>query len=385
MHYKHCSSSESIDAVPDYETLSTYFILELIILQGHSLFYLEFLFLPDIFEVNHHTQAMRTLWSHVHSATISLFLFHYTATSLGLACDQVVVDGSKWNFSDLGGPRSVMHSIDEIVSFKNTTFTIDICQGLVLEERKSGEKLCPFGSRVCAMERITTENTSILERGWPIAGELKEHSGGHMDEKWQILKPSGQEDDIEGLRLEMSGGFLIRDDGKKKSQKAIVDFICDPTRFGNENLLDPEDKYVQPKLKRKKSVQTREPKDDENLDTQSSSLTFIEYNQNLEEFDTLHLSWKTKFACASTIEHKDPAEKHWGIFTWFIIVGFLSTASFLIFGSWMNYYRYGARGLDLLPHSDTIRDIPYLLKDWIRRVLKTIQGGSGSRGGYAAV
>lgn len=39
---------------------------------------------------------------------------------------------------------------------------------------------------------------------------------------------------------------------------------------------------------------------------------------------------------------------------------------------------------DLLPHSDTIRDLPYLLKDFVRRVISTVQGG-GSRGGYSAV
>jgi len=63
---------------------------------------------------------------------------------------------------------------------------------------------------------------------------------------------------------------------------------------------------------------------------------------------------------------------------------FLVTAAYLIFGSWLNYNRYGARGWDLLPHGDTIRDVPYLLKDWTRRVVNTVQG-NGSRGGYSAV
>lgn len=63
---------------------------------------------------------------------------------------------------------------------------------------------------------------------------------------------------------------------------------------------------------------------------------------------------------------------------------FLGTAAYLIFGSWLNYNRYGARGWDLLPHGDTIRDIPYLLKDWTRRVMNTVQG-TGSRGGYSAI
>jgi len=59
---------------------------------------------------------------------------------------------------------------------------------------------------------------------------------------------------------------------------------------------------------------------------------------------------------------------------------FLGLAAYIILGSWVNYSQYGARGIDLLPHSDTIRDIPYILKDMFRRM----QSG-GSRGGYTAV
>ena len=63
---------------------------------------------------------------------------------------------------------------------------------------------------------------------------------------------------------------------------------------------------------------------------------------------------------------------------------FMGVAAYLIFGSWLNYNKYSARGWDLVPHSETIRDIPYLLRDWIRRVVNTIQGG-GSRGGYSVL
>jgi hypothetical protein len=63
---------------------------------------------------------------------------------------------------------------------------------------------------------------------------------------------------------------------------------------------------------------------------------------------------------------------------------FLATSSYLIFGSWLNYNRYGARGWDALPHGDTLRDLPYIMSDFSRKVTSTIQGG-GSRGGYSAV
>ena len=63
---------------------------------------------------------------------------------------------------------------------------------------------------------------------------------------------------------------------------------------------------------------------------------------------------------------------------------FMVIAAYLIFGSWLNYTRYGARGWDLVPHGDTIRDVPYLMKDLLRSVRNSVQG-SGTRGGYSAV
>ncbi|KHJ35588.1 putative autophagy protein atg27 [Erysiphe necator] len=317
------------------------------------------------------------------------FLFPHISVSLGLACDKVIADGITWDLSLLGGPKSVMHTVNELVSLKNTTYTIDICQGLILKEKKTGEKLCPFGSRVCAMERIVNDNTSILERGWPIAGELKEHSGGHIDEKWERLKTSSSYTDTltEGVKLEMHGGFMFRDDGKKRSQKAVVEFICDHTRNGTENLINPDDEYVLPSpqnlalaLDSNKTAKTNENVLDPNL----PSLTFVEYNQEGQNLDTLYLSWRTKFACEDAKEQKSIKERHWGFFSWFFLFLFLSLVAYFVFAIWINFNRDGARGWDLLPHSDTIQDIPYLFKDWIRRVLSTLQR-SGSRRGYAAV
>lgn len=65
---------------------------------------------------------------------------------------------------------------------------------------------------------------------------------------------------------------------------------------------------------------------------------------------------------------------------------FLGAAAYLIFGSWLNYTRYGARGWDLVPHGDAIRDLPYIVADWGRTAVNTVQGRShASRGGYSAV
>ena len=251
---------------------------------------------------------------------------------------------------------------------------------------------------VCAIKRLVKEDSDIFEEAIPIAGDLRGNGGKDMNAKWARLKTSSSHADSEkeGLRLEMNGGFHNTESGKR-AQKAIVEFICDKDRTGLETLSDPEDKHAEEVVKRAEG-------DDANDDgSDSPSLRIVRYDEGSDGVDILRLEWRTKWACESAKDEKD-AEKgtHWGFFTWFILMclfliypfqfqaltflnsAFLSTAAYLIFGSWLNYNRYGARGWDLLPHGDTIRDVPYLFKDWMRRVLNTIQGG-GSKGGYAAV
>jgi len=237
------------------------------------------------------------------------------------------------------------------------------------------EQQCPNGSRVCSITRLITKDppSDVVQEIFPVAGELRQHGGKDMDAKWEKLKKSGSSGDTErvGLRVFLNGGFK-EENKKKKPQKAIIEFECDPNKTGLENLPDPEDHYNEPNEKREAAIDS-EP-----------SLQFISYKEE-DDTDVLRLKWWTKYACENVKDEPEMEKgQHWGFFTWFIIIAFLSTAAYLIFGSWLNYNRYGARGWDLLPHGDTIRDVPYLMKDWMRRVLSTVQGG-GSRGGYAAV
>ena len=132
----------------------------------------------------------------------------------------------------------------------------------------------------------------------------------------------------------------------------------------------------------------------------------------------MRLSWRTKYACPSSVD-KAPQDdddtpdsrgtKHWGFLTWLIIMYFpplnteaygsvfLVIAAYVIYSAFLNYSRYGAgSGWDLLPHSDTLRDMysslelcmlivsPYLMRDFANHVISTLKGGS-SRGGYSAV
>jgi hypothetical protein len=303
-----------------------------------------------------------------------------------------------------------------------------------------------IGYPVCAIERLINpiEKTDTISRVIPVAGDLRDYKGGLLDASLTRLRtsPSPADQEREGLRIELNGGLY-----QQRKQKAVVELICDPNRTGLEGDFDPEDKYSKEKPKEKKNSakrrreggkdETEVPKGNGTCSDSSCmpALQFKKYGPDPTnaDVDVLHLQWSTKWACESLDGEAPPTQGHWGFFTWFILLyvspllpylffllptpnfphfpsvpspGFLSprrplfpvpktllltpspsafliTAAYLIFGSWLNYNRYGARGWDALPHNDTIRDLPYLLKDWTKRVFSTIQGGS--RGGYSAV
>ena len=129
------------------------------------------------------------------------------------------------------------------------------------------------------------DGADIFVNAIPIAGELKEKGGDHIDSKWTRLKTSDSSTDSEkeGLRLTINGGFRKdAESGKTKSQKANIEFLCDKDLEGDENLWNPEDQYDD-KFKRQEAG--------------NSSLTFLKYDQNNADVDVLHLEWKTKYAC----------------------------------------------------------------------------------------
>jgi len=94
---------------------------------------------------------MRLPRSPVDTAILSTLLFPLLTAGINLACDYIKQDDAVWEFKSLGGPKSVMHSVDNGLSWTNTTYTIDICQPL----KRSGNRKkpvdeddeCPFGTR----------------------------------------------------------------------------------------------------------------------------------------------------------------------------------------------------------------------------------------------
>ncbi|KAF3766050.1 hypothetical protein M406DRAFT_231604, partial [Cryphonectria parasitica EP155] len=330
-------------------------------------------------------------------------------------CNQVQVDGQRWNFEALAGPHSVVTwQEQQPFQFVNTTYTLDLCAPL--KKEGPADESCPNGARVCGIKRgkRTDETEYKVIDVMSIAGDLQNRGVSKgLDVTATRLKTSDSTSDSkkQGVRIRMHGGRHPLQSGGRE-QRAIVEMLCDPDKTGKEGEWDTaKDGYEQvpvatdpenaARLRRRDEGDEGDNDDDDDDDDvgdgvetserqllkPDAALIFDSYGPLADDgnVDVLRLTWHTKLACEDHEEEGGSGKSgHWGFFTWLVILVFLGTASYLIFGSWLNYNRYGARGWDLLPHGDTLRDIPYLLKDWTRRVLNTVQG-TGSRGGYSAV
>ncbi|KAH7071595.1 autophagy-related protein 27 [Paraphoma chrysanthemicola] len=312
-------------------------------------------------------------------------------------CKDVMADRQHFDLSKLAGPH-VVHWKEEDPAHDmryKYNFTLDICDKLKWHKGGSLATECHHGARVCGLREdinlAVDRNATITPID--IAGTFTSLSGRVIDAKFELLRnpKSNSDSGREGVRAFLNGGrHPFTKDGL--NQRAIIEFVCDKEKTGLEgdekddgeredgDKDDGDDDKKEEKLRRRDDAGKGKCEDTEN------SLRFCGYQQEDEGKDkkvqTLRLEWKTKYACedAPSVD----GGSHWGFFGWFFIILFLAIATYLIFGSWLNYNRYGARGWDLLPHGDAIRDIPYIAKDFARKVAGTVQGG-GSRGGYAAV
>ncbi|KAH9007952.1 autophagy-related protein 27 [Lactarius deliciosus] len=71
---------------------------------------------------------------------------------------------------------------------------------------------------------------------------------------------------------------------------------------------------------------------------------------------------------------------------WFFLLLFVVFAGYFALGAYYNYTTYGATGVDLIPHRDFWREVPYMLRDVVSHLCSSFQSRhSSSRGGYISV
>ncbi|KAL4871319.1 hypothetical protein BDV12DRAFT_33898 [Aspergillus spectabilis] len=314
------------------------------------------------------------------------------ALAVSFDCAQIKLGDNRYDLGPLGGVHELYHAEKVAESTVNTTYVLNVCNTLQGAATR-GELHCGPTKNICGFQYTYESDNRITEFAFPIVG-LDPLGHGAKDPEITRLKEIDSE--REGLRVKLSGGEYPVGDKKNKNAGAIIDFECDPDKSGLEGLAED--------LKR--LLRAREDSKDGNGDEKDGdgggggdgddkgpfyngsnpdrSLQFKSFEKGDDDTYVLNLNWKTRYACDDYLKNREPSSSHWGFFTWLIVIFFLCAAAYLIFGSWLNYNRYGARGWDLLPHGDTLRDVPYLFQDWLRRVVNTFQG-TGSRGGYSAV
>ncbi|KAK3298013.1 autophagy-related protein 27 [Chaetomium fimeti] len=327
----------------------------------------------------------------------------------------------KYDLRALAGPHAVVTHEFTRPTYHNTTYAIDLCAPLKRKGEVEPGEACPDGTRVCAIKHRwdhKEDKSAGIDQVIPIV--VGDEDKAITWSAKQLPKTGAQKGGKkEGLRLTLQGHTSYQE----RAQRTVVEFRCNPDLEGTENEWESVDVYEPGEEKKsarraeegekkdgdkegdKKGDGEGDKKDDKGddkgdddeekstpekqLKKDGAALVWEGYKRESEdgvEVDTLYLTWYTKHVCDSAVDEPEPAKEssHWGFFTWLVILVFLATASYLIFGSWLNYNRYGARGWDLLPHGDTLRDAPYLMRDLIRKALNTLQS-TGSRGGYSAV
>ncbi|KAL4934418.1 autophagy-related protein 27 [Aspergillus undulatus] len=313
------------------------------------------------------------------------------ASAVNFDCSHIKQDGYNYDLSPLGGVHEIYNTEKVGDTIVNTTYVLNVCNTLKGAANRGEHLRCGTSKNICGFQyTYTSDDNGEKSIAFPIVG-FDHLGGGEKDAEIKRLKEDDSEK--EGLRVKMSGGeYPVEGEKKKKSAGAVIEFLCDLDRSGLEGLVDEDPKRL---LRATEGGENGGGEGDGEGDSEDKapfnngtnpnrSLQFKSFGKADDDTYVLRLDWKTRYACDNYLRDSGSSSNHWGFLTWLIVIFFLCAAAYLIFGSWLNYNRYGARGWDLLPHGDTIRDVPYLFRDWLRRVVNTFQG-SGSRGGYSAV
>lgn len=81
----------------------------------------------------------------------------------------------------------------------------------------------------------------------------------------------------------------------------------------------------------------------------------------------------------------DVPTEHGSGLGFFFLMLLLAGCAYATLGAYHNYSVYGARGLDLIPHRDFWREVPYLLQDVVHHLCSNVRPRQSGRRGYVAV
>jgi hypothetical protein len=173
----------------------------------------------------------------------------------------------------------------------------------------------------------------------PIVGE----HGSDKQVTWEAQRlaaddpAQNKEAKKEGLKLTLRGGTY-----QQRAQRAVVELRCNPDLTGTEKEWESVDEYVTPGKDKegdgKKESRRRRRDDDDKkkgededqstpetqLKKDGAALVWEGYKREKDgdggDMDTLYLTWYTKQACDAAVDQPVEESKHWGFFTWLVIL-----------------------------------------------------------------
>jgi len=263
----------------------------------------------------------------------------------GFDC-RISLEGGKRKFdlTNLAGEHTLTRTRETPPSVVIDEVRFDMCKDLELKQGVEDQDQCPTGTRAClTMTNQKGSNSDRVITVIPLA-----ISSSLNPEITPLSSPKG-------LNLVLHGSSYPVTDPQPQSLN--LTFLCD---------------------------------------TVPSDPTFVSYTGS-----DLRIEWKSPAGCSFSGE-EEPApgdgdkDKEGGGdgnggkgeesvgsgIGWFFLLLLIAFGAYFLLGAYYNYSTYGATGIDLIPHRDFWRDVPYVLRDVAAHLCSTIRP---NRSGYVAV
>ncbi|KAH7888677.1 type II membrane protein [Phlebopus sp. FC_14] len=285
---------------------------------------------------------------HVHLLSLLLVLSVVMRTaaqdSEAFNC-HLTVGELNYDLTSLGGLKILTRTRESPPSTYEDELRFDLCGELQLIEDRTAEDQCPSGTKACL--------TTINKKG---------ENSDRITAVIPVAKSDSTPPDISALSS--SNGLSVTLHG--------TSYPSNPSQSVGQSF----------RLSLTCAESTSEPQ-------------FVSY-----EDGQVLVEWSSPSACASTEPppkeddrtgggsggngEPKPIESVGSGLGFFFLMLLLAFATYFALGAYYNYSTYGARGMDLIPHRDFWREVPYMLQDVVAHLCSNVRPRRSSRG-YIAV
>ncbi|KAK7472798.1 type II membrane protein [Stygiomarasmius scandens] len=247
---------------------------------------------------------------------------------------QFSVGSKKFDLTSLGGVHTVNRTRSTPPTEMRDVLSFNLCEDLEVSDQLGTQDQCPEGTRAC-LTVVNLKNVSEPER---------------------IVSVIPIAQNASYSTLSLPEGISLIFQGARYPESSSPQHYFNITLLCNDDASDPK---------------------------------FKSYNGS-----GLQAEWSTPVVCASEGEDGDEREEdgngnnrsYGSGLGWFFLVLLLAFAAYFGIGAYYNYTTYGASGMDLIPHRDFWKEVPYLLSDVVSHLCSTFRSRrTSSRGGYIAV